>query len=47
MPAKEIHFRDGAREEILRGVDALANAVKVTMGPRGRNVVLEKSWGPP
>ena len=47
MPAKEIHFRDGAREEILRGVDALANAVKVTMGPRGRNVVLEKSWGSP
>jgi chaperonin GroEL len=47
MPSKEIHFREGAREEILRGVNALANAVKVTMGPRGRNVVLEKSWGSP
>jgi len=47
MPAKEIHFRESAREEILRGVDALADAVKVTMGPRGRNVVLEKSWGSP
>ncbi len=47
MPAKEIHFTEEARAEILRGVDALANAVKVTMGPRGRNVVLEKSWGSP
>ncbi|MEE2827992.1 MAG: chaperonin GroEL [Myxococcota bacterium] len=47
MTAKEIHFKDGAREEILRGVECLANAVKVTMGPRGRNVVLEKSWGSP
>jgi len=47
MTAKEIHFRDGAREEILRGVESLTNAVKVTMGPRGRNVVLEKSWGSP
>jgi len=47
MAAKEIHFRESAREEILNGVDTLANAVKVTMGPRGRNVVLEKSWGSP
>jgi chaperonin GroEL len=47
MAAKEIHFRESAREEILIGVNALANAVKVTMGPRGRNVVLEKSWGSP
>jgi len=47
MAAKEIHFRDTARSEILTGVDTLANAVKVTMGPRGRNVVLEKSWGSP
>jgi len=47
MAAKEIHFRDDARAEILKGVDTLANAVKVTMGPRGRNVVLEKSWGSP
>jgi len=47
MAAKDIHFRENAREEILIGVDTLANAVKVTMGPRGRNVVLEKSWGSP
>lgn len=47
MSAKEIHFRDNAREDILIGVDSLANAVKITMGPRGRNVVLEKSWGSP
>ena len=47
MAAKEIHFRDDARAEILKGVDTLANAVKVTMGPKGRNVVLEKSWGSP
>ena len=47
MAAKEIHFRENAREEILAGVNTLANAVKVTMGPRGRNVVLEKSWGSP
>jgi chaperonin GroEL len=47
MAAKEIHFRENAREELLVGVDTLANAVKVTMGPRGRNVVLEKSWGSP
>jgi chaperonin GroEL len=47
MAAKEIHFRDSARSEIKNGVDTLANAVKVTMGPRGRNVVLEKSWGSP
>ena len=47
MAAKEIHFRNDARTEILNGVDTPANAVKVTMGPRGRNVVLEKSWGSP
>ncbi len=47
MAAKEIHFRDDARAEILTGVNILANAVKVTMGPKGRNVVLEKSWGSP
>ncbi len=47
MSAKEIHFTHDAREEIMRGVDTLSNAVKVTMGPRGRNVVLEKSWGSP
>jgi chaperonin GroEL len=47
MTAKEIHFTNDARAEIMRGVDTLSNAVKVTMGPRGRNVVLEKSWGSP
>ncbi|MCB9680290.1 MAG: chaperonin GroEL [Alphaproteobacteria bacterium] len=47
MSAKEIVFDTEARGKILAGVDALANAVKVTLGPRGRNVVIEKSWGAP
>ena len=47
MPAKEILFSQEAREKILRGVNTLANAVKVTLGPKGRNVVLEKSFGSP
>src|SRR6201981_4214318 len=47
MAAKETHFEEGARAEILRGVNILADAVKVTLGPRGRNVVIEKSWGSP
>ena len=47
MPAKDIQFRETARAEILRGVDALANTVKVTLGPKGRNVVIEKSFGAP
>jgi chaperonin GroEL len=47
MAAKEILFDERARAEILRGVNALADAVKVTLGPRGRNVVIEKSWGSP
>jgi len=47
MAAKEIHFHEEARREILRGVNALADAVKVTLGPKGRNAVLEKSWGSP
>ncbi|MCK6549398.1 chaperonin GroEL [Myxococcota bacterium] len=47
MAAKEIHFEMAARAEIARGVNALANAVKVTLGPRGRNVVIEKSFGAP
>jgi chaperonin GroEL len=47
MPAKEILFHQGAREAILRGVQILAEAVAVTLGPRGRNVVIEKSWGSP
>ena len=47
MAAKEIHFEMHARSEIARGVNALANAVKVTLGPKGRNVVIEKSFGAP
>jgi len=47
MPAKEIQFDETARASILHGVDILANAVKVTLGPKGRNVVLEKSFGSP
>ncbi len=45
--AKEIKYRAKARESIMRGVDTLADAVKVTLGPKGRNVVLEKSFGSP
>ena len=47
MAAKEVKFSADAREKMLRGVDILANAVKVTLGPKGRNVVLEKSFGAP
>jgi chaperonin GroEL len=47
MPAKQLMFDEEARRAILRGVDKLANAVKVTLGPRGRNVVLDKKWGAP
>ncbi|MCE5282116.1 MAG: chaperonin GroEL [Deltaproteobacteria bacterium] len=47
MPAKEIKYDMVAREKIMKGVDTLANAVKVTLGPKGRNVVIEKSWGAP
>src|SRR6202165_2655571 len=47
MAAKEIRFSNDARERMLRGVDVLANAVKVTLGPKGRNVVLDKSFGAP
>jgi chaperonin GroEL len=47
MSAKEIRFSTEAREKMLRGVDILANAVRVTLGPKGRNVVLEKSFGAP
>jgi chaperonin GroEL len=47
MAAKEVRFSQDARERMLRGVNILANAVKVTLGPKGRNVVLEKSWGAP
>ena len=47
MAAKEVKFSVDARERMLRGVDILANAVKVTLGPKGRNVVLDKSFGAP
>jgi chaperonin GroEL len=47
MAAKEVRFGNDARERMLRGVDTLANAVKVTLGPKGRNVVLDKSFGAP
>ncbi len=47
MPAKEVRFSTEAREKMLRGVDILANAVKVTLGPKGRNVVIDKSFGAP
>jgi len=47
MAAKEVSFSRDARERILKGVDTLANAVKVTLGPKGRNVVIEKSFGAP
>src|SRR5512139_3724842 len=47
MAAKDIIFDEKARSRVQTGVDTLANAVKVTLGPRGRNVVSEKSWGAP
>ena len=47
MAAKDVRFSADAREKLLRGVDVLANAVKVTLGPKGRNVVLDKSFGAP
>ncbi len=47
MAAKDVKFSSDAREKLLRGVDILANAVKVTLGPKGRNVVIEKSFGAP
>ena len=47
MAAKEVRFHDSARHRIIAGVNVLADAVKVTLGPKGRNVVLEKSWGAP
>src|SRR5213082_1978954 len=47
MAAKEVRFPGEARERMLRGVDILSNAVKVTLGPKGRNVVLDKSFGAP
>jgi len=47
MAAKDVRFSQDAREKMLRGVDILANAVRVTLGPKGRNVVIEKSFGAP
>src|SRR5690554_5473304 len=47
MAAKEVKFSTDARQRMLRGVDTLADAVKVTLGPKGRNVILDKSFGAP
>ena len=47
MSAKEIRFDTNASDAIIRGVNTLANAVKVTLGPKGRNVIIEKSFGSP
>ena len=47
MAAKELTFNEDARRNLKEGIDALANAVKVTLGPRGRNVTIDKKWGPP
>jgi len=47
MSAKEVRFSVDARDRMLRGIDILNNAVKMTLGPKGRNVVLDKSYGAP
>ena len=47
MTAKEVKFGDDARKRLVAGVNILANAVKTTLGPKGRNVVLDKSFGAP
>src|SRR5450631_3718578 len=47
MSAKDVRFSGDARDRLLRGVDILNNAVKVTLGPKGRNVILDKSYGAP
>src|SRR5438270_5853166 len=47
MAAKDVRFATDARDRMLRGVETLANAVKVTLGPKGRNVVIDKSFGAP
>src|SRR6202049_4385428 len=47
MAAKDVKFSGDARDRMLRGVNILANAVKVTLGPKGRNVIIEKSYGAP
>ncbi len=47
MAAKEVKFSASARDSLLKGVDTLADAVKVTLGPKGRNVVIDRSFGSP
>src|SRR5881227_2068922 len=47
MAAKDVKFSGEAREKMIRGIDTLANAVRVTLGPKGRNVVIDKSFGAP
>ena len=47
MPAKDVRFGGDARQRMLRGVDVLAEAVRITLGPKGRNVILDKSYGAP
>src|SRR6202521_1169943 len=47
MAAKDVYFASDARDRMLRGINTLANTVKVTLGPKGRNVVLDKSYGAP
>ena len=47
MPAKDVKFHDAARHKMVAGVNILADAVKVTLGPRGRNVLIEKTFGSP
>ena len=47
MSAKDVRFSTDARDRMLRGIDVLNNAVKVTLGPKGRNVILDKSYGAP
>ncbi|MEW9922345.1 chaperonin GroEL [Marimonas sp. MJW-29] len=47
MPAKEVRYSTDARDRMLKGINTLANAVKITLGPKGRNVILDNSWGAP
>lgn len=47
MPGKELKFNQDARQSILSGVEQLSRAVKITLGPKGRNVLIEKKWGSP
>src|SRR5246127_4248494 len=47
MPAKQLLYSDRARESLKKGMDVLADAVKITLGPKGRNVVLDRKFGPP